>query len=147
MHRMRKLSTFPLLLRLMLAAIFIYASIDKIRYPAEFAAIVTNYRVLPDSLINLTAIVLPWLELVLGVLLVLGRWRGGTLLLVNLLLLIFWTVLVFNYFRGIDISCGCFSTKFDESSSMVWYLVRDGFFLCLALCAGAFHVRARKVAG
>jgi uncharacterized membrane protein YphA (DoxX/SURF4 family) len=113
----------------MLAVVFIYASIDKILHPADFAAIVKDYKVLPDILINLTAIILPWLELVLGVLLVLGRWQEGTLLLVNLLLIAFWATLVFNYFRGVDVGCGCFSTQATESSSMVWYMFRDGFFV------------------
>ncbi len=134
MHRLWKLNTLSVILRLALAVIFIYASIDKILHPADFAAIVKDYKVLPDGLINLTAIILPWLELVLGVLLVLGRWQEGTLLLANLLLVVFWSTLVFNYFHGVDISCGCFSTQASESSNMVWYMVRDG---CFVLVGGA----------
>ncbi|WP_081428132.1 MauE/DoxX family redox-associated membrane protein [Oleidesulfovibrio alaskensis] len=84
---------------------------------------------LPDGLINIAAIILPWLELVLGVLFVLGRWQEGTFLLMNILLIIFWFTLFFNYLRGVDINCGCFSTQTSESSSMVWYMVRN-FFLC-----------------
>lgn len=141
MHRMWKLSTIAVILRLALAAIFIYASIDKTLHPADFAAIVKDYKVLPNSLINLTAIILPWLELVLGVLLVLGRWQEGTLLLVNLLLVVFWSTLVFNYIRGVDVGCGCFSTQASESSSMVWYMVRDGFFVLLGCGAGILHIR------
>lgn len=129
MQRIWNLTTLFVVLRFMLAVVFIYASIDKILHPADFAAIVKDYKVLPDILINLTAIILPWLELVLGVLLVLGRWQEGTLLLVNLLLIAFWATLVFNYFRGVDVGCGCFSTQATESSSMVWYMFRDGFFV------------------
>jgi uncharacterized membrane protein YphA (DoxX/SURF4 family) len=128
-QRIWNLTTLFVVLRFMLAVVFIYASIDKILHPADFAAIVKDYKVLPDILINLTAIILPWLELVLGVLLVLGRWQEGTLLLVNLLLIAFWATLVFNYFRGVDVGCGCFSTQATESSSMVWYMFRDGFFV------------------
>ncbi|MGE4424091.1 MAG: MauE/DoxX family redox-associated membrane protein [Pseudodesulfovibrio sp.] len=129
MQRIWNLTTLFVVLRFLLAVVFIYASIDKILHPADFAAIVKDYKVLPDILINLTAIILPWLELVLGVLLVLGRWQEGTLLLVNLLLVAFWATLVFNYFRGVDVGCGCFSTQATESSNMVWYMVRDGFFV------------------
>ena len=142
MHRLRKLSNLSVILRLALAAIFIYASIDKILHPGDFAAIVKDYRVLPDSLINITAIILPWLELVLGALLLIGKWQEGALLLVNLLLITFWFTLVVNYYRGVDISCGCFSTKPSESSNMVWYIVRDGGFMLIAILAGGFHLRA-----
>ena len=56
--------------RLILGGVFVFASIDKILHPAAFAEAVYNYQILPDNLINLTAIVLPWLELVLGSLLI-----------------------------------------------------------------------------
>ena len=65
---------FALMARLILGVIFIYASIDKIFHPAAFAEAVYNYQILPDALINLTAIVLPWLELILGAFLILGLW-------------------------------------------------------------------------
>lgn len=141
---MLKLKYVALALRLVLAGVFLFASIDKIVHPADFAAIIKDYKVLPDVLINMTAIILPWLELVLGVLLLTGRWLDGSLLLVNALLVTFWTTLVFNYIRGIDISCGCFSTKPSESPNMVWYMVRDGFFVVVGLLSGAIHIYRRK---
>jgi len=48
--------------RLVMAGIFLYASIDKIAHPAAFAKDIYNYQILPDALINLTALLLPWLE-------------------------------------------------------------------------------------
>ncbi|MFW5836547.1 MAG: MauE/DoxX family redox-associated membrane protein [Desulfovibrionaceae bacterium] len=141
---MRKLRHAALALRIVLAGVFLYASIDKILHPADFAAIIKDYRVLPDVLINITAIILPWLELVLGVLLLTGRWLEGSLLLANALLVTFWSTLVFNYSRGLDVSCGCFSTQTSESPNMVWYMVRDGFFVLVGLLAGAIHIYQRK---
>ena len=73
--------------RLILGGVFVFASIDKILHPAAFAEAVYNYQILPDSLINLTAIILPWMELVLGSLLIIGIWMPGTVLVSNLLLL------------------------------------------------------------
>jgi len=63
--------------------------------------------------------------------------------LVNLLLVTFWTTLVVNYFRGIDVGCGCFSTTPDQVANMLWYIVRDGFFVLLGLAA---VLVARKLA-
>ncbi len=103
--------------------------------PQSFAAVVRDYQIVPPALVNLTAIILPWLELVLGILLLAGRLRLGTLLLVNALFLAFLGALVANYFRGIDVGCGCFSTTREASSPMLWYIVRDGAFVALALSA------------
>ena len=49
--------------RLILGGVFIYASIDKILNPGDFAKIISNYHVLPFGLENLLAITLPWVEL------------------------------------------------------------------------------------
>jgi uncharacterized membrane protein YphA (DoxX/SURF4 family) len=121
--------------RLILGGIFIYASIDKIAYPAAFAQAVYNYQILPDILVNLTAIVLPWLELVLGVFLVFGFLREGSASLSTLLLIVFLGAMVFNLARGLDINCGCFSSSTDGKGDapMVWYVIRDGLFLVPAL--------------
>lgn len=60
--------------RLILGGVFVFASFDKILHPASFAEAVYRYQILPDGLINLTAIVLPWLELIVGGFLILGFW-------------------------------------------------------------------------
>ena len=138
------LKTAEFLLRFSLGGIFIAASVDKILHPAAFASIVRDYKVLPDTLSNLAALVLPWLELVLGVLLLAGVWRASALVLANLLLLLFWTTLVVNYFRGIDVGCGCFSTSAEQQHSMIWYVVRDGLFVVLGLGAALVYRKLSK---
>jgi len=116
--------------RLILAGIFIYASLDKIAHPAAFAKDVYNYQILPDALINLTALVLPCLELFLGLCLLAGTWLPGAVLTANGLMVVFLAALVFNLARGLDINCGCFSTGSEAPAmSAGWYLLRDvGFF-------------------
>lgn len=54
-------------LRLLLGAVFLLASFDKILHPQAFAQTVYNYQILTDGFVNLAAIMLPWLELLLGV--------------------------------------------------------------------------------
>ena len=125
-----------ILLRLFLGAIFVYASYDKILSPAAFAEIIYNYQILPEALINFTSIFLPWLELHLGLLLILGFWLPGAVLISNSLLLVFFATLIFNAARGLDVDCGCFSVSTASSSGghMLWYLLRDSIFLLLGLC-------------
>ncbi len=115
--------------RLILGGVFVFASVDKILHPAAFADAVYNYQILPDSLINVAAIILPWLELVLGSLLIIGVWMPGTVIISNLLLLTFIGVLVYNTSRGLDIHCGCFSTEPSEDPLSIWTIARDAFFL------------------
>jgi uncharacterized membrane protein YphA (DoxX/SURF4 family) len=120
--------------RLVMAGIFVYASIDKIAHPAGFAKDVYNYQILPDVLINLTALVLPWLELSLGLCLLAGIWLPGVVLMVNGLLAMFLAALVFNLARGLDVNCGCFSTGGDAPAmSTGWYLLRDALFLAVGI--------------
>ena len=56
-----------LIARLILGGVFIYASLDKIAHPAEFAKAIGNYHVVPFGLENLMALALPWLELIAGI--------------------------------------------------------------------------------
>jgi uncharacterized membrane protein YphA (DoxX/SURF4 family) len=120
----------PFCARMILGIVFIYASIDKIQHPAAFAKAVYNYQILPDFLINLTAIVLPWLELILGIFLILGLFRDGSVGLVAFLQLVFLGAMAFNLARGLNIDCGCFDTSSVSSGGhMGWYLLRDAFFL------------------
>ena len=126
----------PILLsRLFLGGILFYASFDKILHPVPFAEIVYNYQILPDILVNLATLFLPWIELLVGLSLILGIGLPGAVLICNGLLVIFFSTLVFNMARGLDIDCGCFTVSAGSSSGghMLWYLFRDGFFLSVGL--------------
>ena len=127
--------TLFLVIRLILGAVFVYAGVDKIIYPAAFAEVVNKYQILPSELINLTAIVLPWLELLLGLGLIAGLWLSGASFLITVLMAMFCGALLFNIARGLDINCGCFRTDDMPNSAapMVWYVIRDGVFLLMSL--------------
>ncbi len=120
--------------RIVLGLIFAFAGLDKLLHPEAFAKIIYNYQILPDAFIGAAAVILPWLELLLGGMLITGLWMHGASLLANMLLILFWTTLVFNMARGLDVHCGCFSTNTSGRPPMGWYLVRDSIFLAL----GAF---------
>lgn len=114
-----------LLARLVLGGIFIYASLDKIAHPREFARIIANYSILPDPLTTLPALVLPWLELLAGLCLVFGIWVRSAAFLLSLLLLVFILALGFNAMRGISLSCGCFSTSATDTENAYVLIFRD----------------------
>jgi uncharacterized membrane protein YphA (DoxX/SURF4 family) len=136
----------PILPRLALGALFIAASIDKIVHPGDFANIIHNYRILPDSLINIVAIVLPWLEGLLGLAIMTGTLLPGAAVLSNLLLVTFFSALIFNLARGLNVHCGCFSTKITGEPQTAWYIVRDSGFLLLGIFVLVQVFRKRRPA-
>ena len=52
--------------RLILGAIFIYASFDKIVNPKDFSDTINLYKATPISINNLIALIIPWIELLIG---------------------------------------------------------------------------------
>jgi uncharacterized membrane protein YphA (DoxX/SURF4 family) len=137
-----------LALRIFLGAVFLIACWDKILHPQSFAEVIYNYQILPGPLINITALVLPVLELLLALALILGIWLPGTLFLANLLLAVFFSALLFNTARGLDIHCGCFSTDGASGApaSTSGYLFRDVAFLAVSLFLLYQHYREKRAA-
>jgi len=113
--------------------IFIYASADKLLHPSAFAVAVYNYRILPGSFINLVAITLPWLELVCGILLIIGLFPRAAALILSVLLVVFFSALAAAIYRGIDISCGCFTVSTAAEKIGISYMVRDLLVLAMSL--------------
>jgi putative oxidoreductase len=91
-----------------LGVFFIVAALPKIADPPSFAHMIYNYRLVPGPLVNLTALALPWAELLMGVALVCGIWRRTAALLVGALLVVFIVAISVNLLRGNAIDCGCF---------------------------------------
>jgi uncharacterized membrane protein YphA (DoxX/SURF4 family) len=116
---------FVLAIRVIIGGIFIYASIDKIIHPEAFARIVHNYRLFPPSLINIIAIVVPWIELISGALLIVGWRYKAANLIIGGMLTAFIIALSISYIRGININCGCFSTSASSKSDLLMRIFED----------------------
>jgi len=98
-----------LVLRLVLGMVFLVAAADKVANAEAFARSIANYRLLPVEVVNLVALVLPWLELLVGLMLVVGLRVRAAAVIASGLLLVFTVALVSALVRGLDIHCGCFS--------------------------------------
>jgi len=112
--------------QIIMGGIFVYASLDKIIHPLDFASILRNYRLLPSGLIIPVAIILPWTELFLGSLLIFGFFPKKAAIGLSLLLMIFVLAILINLVRGLDFNCGCFSTSPGSSryKGIIW-IARD----------------------
>ncbi len=117
--------------RIYLGGVFVYASVYKIGYAAEFAETIASYQIVPALTVNAVALALPWLELICGALLVAGvRVRTVSAILAGLLV-VFCVAVTLNLLRETPIDCGCFQAL-DER--MTWLtLVRDLVWLGMAL--------------
>jgi uncharacterized membrane protein YphA (DoxX/SURF4 family) len=139
--RLRHILSAPLLialLRIALGAVFIVASLDKIQNPEAFSTTIANYRFLPYKCINGVAIVLPWLEVITGTLLVLGVWIRANTVIAGGLLLAFTFAISQALARGLDISCGCFSTNPDAARMSLWTLIWDVVWFCWGILIWIF---------
>ena len=127
-------SVIALLCRVILGVILIYASIDKIVHPAEFAKAIGNYNALPFGLENLMGIVLPILELLVGTCLVLGIMLDGSAIIAAGMMAIFIIALSQALLRGIDINCGCFKVTAENAGQQVGIrrIIEDCIFMGMA---------------
>jgi uncharacterized membrane protein YphA (DoxX/SURF4 family) len=126
-----------LLCRLAVAAIFLYAAFPKIADPVELARAIANYRLLPDALVVPVAVTLPYIELLVAVMLVLGFVTRAAALVAVVLLAGFTGATAAAVVRGLDIECGCFGKS--DGAVVSWLTVaRDVAFLVPAAIVLAF---------
>lgn len=120
--------------RLFLGAIFIYASIDKIAFPQDFARVVENYELLPTFVVKPVAIILPWLELILGVLLVAGFLIRKSALIVTVLFTIFIIAIGIRATKGPIDDCGCLGElSILSTSNFAILILRDFIFISIGM--------------
>ena len=98
---------FIVIMRIILGAIFLWASFDKILDPEKFARSISNYHLIPFGLENSIAIFLPWLEFFIGTGLILGIMVDGATIITSILLISFNLMIAQAIIRGFNIDCGC----------------------------------------
>jgi uncharacterized membrane protein YphA (DoxX/SURF4 family) len=128
-----------------LGGVFIYASIDKIAYPKEFASIVMRYQILPEKLAIYFAFLLPWVELFLGIFVILGFFVRESAISLSFLVMIFIIAIVIRSLAGPIGNCGCFSiTSSGTTQSIAFLIFRDVLFLVCGLIL-ALPKQAKKL--
>jgi uncharacterized membrane protein YphA (DoxX/SURF4 family) len=122
-----------------LGAIFAAAALPKIADPPSFAHMIYNYRLVPGTLVNALALVMPWVEILAGLALILGVWRREAAIVAGLLIVVFLAAIGWNLARGHAVDCGCFDlhaagkSREEQLTDMRWVLVRDvGILLLVA---------------
>ncbi len=121
-----------------LGVIFVVASLPKIADPPSFAHMIYNYKIMPWALINPLALIMPWIELLSGLALILGIWKGTARTIIAAMLFVFILAISFNLVRGNPIDCGCFDvsaankTTAERYADMRFVILRDIGMLLMA---------------
>ena len=118
--------------RILLGFVFVFAAVSKTAEPESFAQAINNYKLLPEFLINISAIVLPWIELCTGLLLLFGVSVRENSAILSGLLIIFISAIFISLIRGLDIECGCFGTV-DGSKVGILKILENAGLLVLSL--------------
>jgi uncharacterized membrane protein YphA (DoxX/SURF4 family) len=131
-----------LLLRALLGVVFLYAAYTKLSQPwLLFALSIDSYQLLPEWAVLTVARTLPWLELLIGVLLLSGWQLRYVSIAASAMLLLFFSVMVAQYAGGTGIDCGCFGVGEALSGKT---LARDGALLAAALTLVALSRQAYR---
>ena len=140
---MKSIKRFNLsfLFRLILGFVFIYASYDKILDPISFSKNINNFHISPLALQNLAALIIPWIELIIGIFLIIGVFLEGSINLIISLLMFFIFILLQAIIRGIDVHCGCFSSEADIDKINLRFGLIKRVFEDFILLAMSFYVK------
>jgi uncharacterized membrane protein YphA (DoxX/SURF4 family) len=135
--------------RVVLGAIFLYAAYAKLHFDGSwhlrdyyfiFAMGIDSYKMLPLGIVEWMARILPWLEVLVGALLIIGvgvRWAG---LAVTGLLVMFMIALTHAALGGLEINCGCFGNNSVKPSHEL-FLDSGLLAVALAVTLGGFLSR------
>jgi uncharacterized membrane protein YphA (DoxX/SURF4 family) len=137
-------SWLELVFRWILGLTFVYASYHKILAPADFAKIIYGYDLFPAGMINLIAIIVPFVELFVGLALIGGIYSRAAVMVLNAMLVFFIIILSYNLLRGHEFDCGCFALESSGSAATTEFtLFRDFVYLALGLHVFFYH-RSRR---
>ena len=129
--------------RIVVGLVFLLYGLDKITHPDDFARAIANYRLLPEALVNVVAVTLPWVECVCGMLLLAGQWVRSAALVSAFLLGVFVVAVSITLARGLDIACGCLDADAGRKVGLK-LLVED---LLLLAAAAVLVLKARDRIG
>jgi uncharacterized membrane protein YphA (DoxX/SURF4 family) len=98
-----------LILRVAVGLVFLIAGLGKAADPASFAREMQNYQIIPFALINIMALIMPWIEIIVGIFLIAGVRIKANAAIASGFMLIFIIAIGSAMLRGLNINCGCFS--------------------------------------
>jgi uncharacterized membrane protein YphA (DoxX/SURF4 family) len=97
-----------LIARLVLGSVLLAAGALKAFKPSEAASAVAAYKILPTNIAHIVGYAMPWLEIAVGVLLLIGLSARFAAVVASIVMLVFVAAIISVWARGLLIDCGCF---------------------------------------
>jgi uncharacterized membrane protein YphA (DoxX/SURF4 family) len=130
--------------RLAIGLIFLLAGVSKLAAPGTFSATLLAYNLLPVDLLHPVSLILPWIEVVVGLYLLAGMFTRATAWTAIVMLVVFMLAIGQAVLRGLSLEdCGCFGSITSAVPALQYVLggsslgpadiVRDAVFAALAL--------------
>jgi putative oxidoreductase len=107
---------FEWILRIGLGAVFIYAGGAKLPDIEAFFWDIHHFDLTPPDVSIVVAFLLPWLEIFAGLALIVGRLYFGGIAIGGCLSAIFLGAISSAWYRGLDITCGCFGREDNQTN-------------------------------
>ncbi|MDN5859453.1 MAG: DoxX family membrane protein [Pseudonocardia sp.] len=125
------------LARLLLGGVWLWAGLAKVTDLDASVRAVRAYDLLPEALVPPIGAALPLVEILLGVLLVVGAFVRPAAIGSAVLMAAFVAGIASAWARGLRIDCGCFGSggllAADEEPTYGWELARDAGLLLVAV--------------
>lgn len=132
---------WSVVLRWLLGVLLIWAALGKLANLQEFFSTLSAYRLpLPSPILPAIAIVLPWLELLCGLLLIANYRTTAALMWALVLFLVFTICTGQAWLRGLSIACGCLDLRLfgiSTGSATERFLESAGFAFVRAVALAA----------
>ena len=122
------------IIRFALGSIFVYAGFIKLINPKTFAKAISQYDLVPESMLIPVAIGLPAIEFLAGLGLIFAI--RGSLSIIFGFLVTFVIVLWYGILNNLSIDCGCFSPEELKSYTSLWY----AFYRDLVMIAAVIYL-------
>ena len=130
------LGWFGLIARLVLGGVLLAAGLLKYQHLDKSQMAVRAYELLPISIANFLGIILPFVEIAVGILLIIGAATKVSAVLSGILMIAFIIGISQAWARGLSIDCGCFGGGGQVEPGAANYLpelLRDGGLALLAI--------------
>lgn len=131
-----------LLFRLLLGGVLFFAGYLKAFNPSKAMMAVRAYEILPIPVANVFGVALPWIEMGVGLLLIIGMAVRYSAIFGGVLMLLFIGVIAQAWARGLSIDCGCFGGGGQVEPGQTKYLseiLRDTGLFAISLYLFRYH--------
>lgn len=139
----RRADLVGLVARLVLGGVLIVSGGLKVTSPAVSARAVRAFQILPFDVAGYVGYALPILEVLVGLLLIVGLFTRASAAVGGLLMVAFVIGITSAWIRGLSIDCGCFGGGGTIGAAQTQYgrdILRDA---ALAFCALWLVIRSR----